>query len=138
MLMIKLSEEARDDMVEAFENLDPREAAVVVMDLYSNVAPEFEDICFYEMASFNEMFDGVKPIELLEEIVQPFDTDADFFVYTVYGCEAVDADTAMEKMCERSGDIIDKVIQYVEADGHDISHWPSALFTAMGEFEVKN
>ena len=132
--MAKIDEEAFiSDVASVFSDLAVHDAASVVMDLYSNIASDLEDICFYEMGSFNEMFDGVAPLDVLERVVQPFDTNADFYRFTIAGCESVDEDEAMTELQARDMGVAARILKYVNS-GHDIEHWPAELQSAISEY----
>ncbi len=121
------------DVASVFSDLDVHDAANVVLDLYRTDAPDLEDLCFYDMGSFDEMFDGTSPIEVLDRVLQPFDTGADFYRFTISGCESVYEDDAMKELQARDVGVAERILKHVAA-GNDIEYWPVELREVIGKY----
>ena len=71
----------RDEVLARVNELDVYKLAQLVQLMDDNSNSTLARLNFYEMGVFNEMFNGDTPLEVLDEVKQPFDTDEPFFFF---------------------------------------------------------
>lgn len=72
----------RDEVLARVNELDVYKLAQLVQLMDDNMTNStLARLNFYEMNVFNEMFHGDKPLEVLDAVKQPFNTDEPFFLF---------------------------------------------------------
>ena len=72
----------RDEILERVNELDVYKLTQLVQLMNDSMTNDtLARLNFYEMGVFNEMFDGDTPLEVLDEVKQPFNTDEPFFLF---------------------------------------------------------
>lgn len=68
----------------------------------------------YQMEELNDLFYGVKPLQLLEKLADGFDVSKDYFHETVYGLESCDLEDIMDDVRSYANEIAEKIIEAMD------------------------
>lgn len=93
---------------------------------------DLESFRYYRMEDMNELFCGVKPLDLLDKLASDFDSTKELFKDDVYGLESCDIVDAVSEIKDYADEVVEAVIN--NWDALDI---PISLENYLEEIELK-
>lgn len=126
--------ELRDVVEDAVSKLSHEELVKMTMFVrdYADTSLR-ERLDFYEMGTFDEMNDGIKPLDLVDKLVQPFDTLADYYKFTIYGMESCSVEDLVGDIKNDLDVLIDIIVAHAEEDSF-IDQLPDYLVEAIDDY----
>lgn len=112
------------------ENVASDEELVSIVSAVNSYNGSLDSMCYYQMEDINELFYGVKPLELLDKLAKDFDSTQELFKDTIYGLESCSYTEAGEDIKSYADDVAEAITDAMEED--DI--WiPSSLEELLEE-----
>lgn len=73
-----------------------------------------DSMYYYQMQDMDELFYGVKPLELLDKLAKDFDSTQELFKDTIYGLESCSYTEAGEDIKSYADDVAEAIINVME------------------------
>lgn len=119
-VMAWLMDEASDDDV------------LWLVDSVNSWNGDLESFRYYRMEDMNELFYGVKPLELLDKLASDFDSTKELFKDDVFGLESCDIIDAVTDIKSSADEVVEAVI-----DNWDNIDIPSDLENYLEEIDLE-
>lgn len=96
-------------------NVASDEDILNLVDSVNTWSGDLESFRYYRMEDLNELFYGIKPLDLLDKLASDFDSTKEFFKDDVYGLESCDIVDAVSEIKDHADEVVEAVLNNWDA-----------------------
>ena len=97
------------------KNVASDEDILNLVDSVNTWSGDLESFRYYRMEDMNELFCGVKPLDLLDKLASDFDSTKELFKDDVYGLESCDIVDAVSEIKDYADEVVEAVLNNWDA-----------------------